>query len=81
MDGLLEALAPHLLELIAALLTAIIGWLAAQAKARAAGQQVEIVVYPDAPHGFHADYRPSYRQADAVDAWNRATGWLRAHGV
>jgi carboxymethylenebutenolidase len=38
-------------------------------------------VYPDAPHGFHADYRPSYRKADAEDAWNRAIAWLRSHGV
>ncbi|MGO4411008.1 MULTISPECIES: dienelactone hydrolase family protein [unclassified Brevundimonas] len=31
----------------------------------------EIVVYPDAPHGFHADYRASYREADAKDGWRR----------
>jgi carboxymethylenebutenolidase len=54
---------------------------AAQAKARAAGRAVEIVVFPDAPHGFHADYRPSYRKADAEDGWNRAIAWLHAHGV
>ena len=54
---------------------------AAQDKARAAGQVVDIVVYPDAPHGFHADYRPSYRKADAEDAWNRAIVWLRTYGV
>ena len=53
----------------------------AQDRARAAGRTVEIVVYPDAPHGFHADYRPSYRKADAEAAWGRAIGWLRAHGV
>ena len=54
---------------------------AAQRKARAAGQTVDVVVYPDAPHGFHADYRPSYRQADAQDAGRRALAWLHAHGV
>lgn len=54
---------------------------AAQAKARAAGETVEIVVYPDAPHGFHADYRPSYHKADAEAAWTRAIGWLQEHGV
>ena len=54
---------------------------AAQARARAAGQAVDVVVYPDAPHGFHADYRPSYREADAKDAWQRAVAWLRTHGV
>ena len=49
---------------------------AAEAKAKAAGKTVEIVIYPDAPHGFHADYRPSYREADAKDAWQRTLAWL-----
>ncbi len=49
--------------------------------ARASGRDVQIVVYPDAPHGFHADYRPSYRPADAADAWKRAIAWLKQHGV
>jgi carboxymethylenebutenolidase len=38
-------------------------------------------VYPDAPHGFHADYRPSYKQADAEDGWNRMIAWFKRHGV
>ena len=42
---------------------------AALAKAGATGS--EIMVYPDAPHGFHADYRASYREADAKDGWRR----------
>jgi carboxymethylenebutenolidase len=54
---------------------------AAAAKARAAGRTVEIVVYPDAPHGFHADYRPSYRKADAEDGWNRLLAWFKQHGA
>ncbi|MBX5452702.1 MAG: dienelactone hydrolase family protein [Acidobacteriia bacterium] len=54
---------------------------AAAAKAKAAGKIVEIVVYPDAPHGFHADYRPSYRKADAEDGWRRMLAWFRTHGV
>ena len=54
---------------------------AAQHRAQAAGRTVDAVVYPDAPHGFHADYRPSYRKADAEDAWGRALAWLRGHGV
>ena len=33
----------------------------------------EIVVYDDAPHGFHADYRASYAEADAKDGWSRLT--------
>ena len=54
---------------------------AAAAKARAAGHTVEIVVYPDAPHGFHADYRPSYRANDAADGWARMLAWFRKYGV
>ena len=53
----------------------------AASRARAAGATVEIVTFPDAPHGFHADYRPSYRQADAEAGWARAIGWFREHGV
>ena len=54
---------------------------AAAARARAAGQDVQIMVYPDAPHGFHADYRPSYREADAKDGWQRMLAFFTAHGV
>lgn len=49
--------------------------------AQAAGKSVELVVYPDAPHGFHADYRPSYRKEAAEDGWRRALAFLKAHGV
>lgn len=38
-------------------------------------------IYPDAPHAFHADYRPSYREAAAKDGWKRANAWLKAHGA
>lgn len=41
----------------------------------------EIVVYPEAPHGFHADYRPSYRREAAEDGWQRLQAWFRQHGV
>jgi carboxymethylenebutenolidase len=41
----------------------------------------EIVVYPEAPHAFHADYRPSYREDAARDGWQRALAWLAAHGA
>jgi carboxymethylenebutenolidase len=54
---------------------------AAQAKARAAGHTVEIIYYPDAGHGFHADYRPSYNRADAEAAWAQALAWLRTYDV
>lgn len=47
----------------------------------AAGKASEIVVYPDAPHAFHADYRPSYREAPAKDGWQRMLKWFRQHGA
>ncbi|ODV11640.1 MAG: carboxymethylenebutenolidase [Rubrivivax sp. SCN 70-15] len=47
----------------------------------AAARASEIVVYPDAGHAFHADYRPSYRAAAAEDGWKRALAWFKAHGV
>jgi carboxymethylenebutenolidase len=42
-----------------------------QALARAGQTGSQIVVYPDAPHGFHADYRASYAEADARDGWSK----------
>jgi carboxymethylenebutenolidase len=41
----------------------------------------EIVVYPEAPHAFHADYRPSYRQTEAEDGWKRLQEWFQSNGV
>lgn len=52
--------------------------LAVGSKAAAAS---EFVLYPDAPHAFHADYRASYREAAARDGWQRLLQWLRSHGV
>ncbi|MEW5789583.1 MAG: dienelactone hydrolase family protein [Pseudomonadota bacterium] len=40
-----------------------------------------IHLYPDAPHAFHADYRPSYRKTEAEDGWQRLQAWFRQHGV
>ena len=40
-----------------------------------------IVVYPEAPHAFYADYRPSYRKEAAEDGWKRMQAWLKQHGV
>jgi carboxymethylenebutenolidase len=40
-----------------------------------------IVVYPEAGHAFHADYRPSYRADAAHDGWTRCLAWLRSNGV
>ena len=50
-------------------------------KGSAAAQASEFVVYPDAPHAFPADYRPSFRKEAAEDGWKRALAWLRQHGV
>ena len=41
----------------------------------------EFVIYPDTPHAFYADYRPSYREGPARDGWKRLQEWLKRHGV
>lgn len=41
----------------------------------------EIILYPDAPHAFFADYRPSYRKEAAEDGWQRLQAWFKEHGV
>lgn len=46
-----------------------------------AAKASEFVVYPDTPHAFHADYRPSYRKAAAEDGWKRCVAWFKAHGA
>jgi len=48
---------------------------------KAAGNPSEIVVYPDTPHGFNADYRPSYRPEQAKDGWKRLLAWFKMYGV
>ena len=47
----------------------------------AAAKASRFVVYPDVPHAFHADYRPSYRKEAAEDGWKRALAWFKANGV
>ncbi|MBX9946636.1 MAG: dienelactone hydrolase family protein [Reyranella sp.] len=47
----------------------------------AAAKKSEIVTYPDMPHAFNADYRPSYRKEAAEDGWKRALAWFKANGV
>jgi carboxymethylenebutenolidase len=47
----------------------------------AAARRSEIVVYPDTPHAFHADYRPNYRKQAAEDGWKRCLAWFADHGV
>ena len=49
---------------------------------KAAGTPSDLVVYPEAGHGFHADFRPdNYRKADAEDGWKRMLDWFRKYGV
>lgn len=54
---------------------------AALAAGSAAAKRSEFVIYPDAPHAFHADYRPSYVKAAAEDGWQRCLAWFKAHNV
>ena len=54
---------------------------AALAAGSAAARRSEFVVYPDAPHAFHADYRPSFRKEAAEDGWKRCLAWFQAQGV
>jgi carboxymethylenebutenolidase len=50
-----------------------------EAALKAAGRTAEFVVYPEAPHAFHADYRPSYRENPAKDAWARCLAWFNKY--
>jgi carboxymethylenebutenolidase len=52
-----------------------------EAALKAAGKTAEFYEYPGAPHGFVADYRPSYRKGAAEDAWNKMTAWFKKYGV
>ena len=54
---------------------------AMRAALAAAGKPAEFKIYPDAPHGFHADYRGSYRKDAAEDAWRQMTAWFKTHKV
>ena len=54
---------------------------AALAVGSPAAKASTFVVYPEAPHAFHADYRPSFRKEPAEDGWNRALAWFKQHGV
>jgi len=48
---------------------------------KAAGKTAEFHEYPGAPHGFVADYRPSYRKDAAEDGWKQMTAWFKKYGV
>jgi carboxymethylenebutenolidase len=48
---------------------------------KANNKNANIIVYPDAPHGFHADYRPTYRKTEAEAAWKELLAWFKKNGV
>ena len=52
-----------------------------KAALQAAGKTAEFKIYPGAPHGFHADYRASYRKEAAEDAWNQMVAWFKKYKV
>jgi carboxymethylenebutenolidase len=52
-----------------------------EAKLKAAGKTAEFKIYPGAPHGFHADYRPSYRKEAAEQAWAELIAWFKKYKV
>ena len=54
---------------------------AMKAALEAAHKTAEFKIYPDVPHGFHADYRPSYRKDVAEDAWAQMQAWFKKYGV
>jgi carboxymethylenebutenolidase len=53
----------------------------ALAAGSAAAKKSEFVIYPEAPHAFHADYRPSYRKDAADDGWKRCLAWFKSNGA
>ena len=66
------------LDTVEQMKTALAG---AGAAGNAAARGSEFVIYPDSPHAFHADYRPTYRAGPAQDGFKRALEWFKAKGV
>ena len=52
-----------------------------RAALKAAVTKSEIILFPDTPRGFHADYRPTYRKAQADEGWAKSTAWFKANGA
>jgi carboxymethylenebutenolidase len=48
---------------------------------KSSSSKSEIIVYPDAPHAFFADYRPSYRETEAKEGWKRLQAWFKQYGI
>jgi carboxymethylenebutenolidase len=55
--------------------------LAAAAPKNPAAKASRFEIYPDAPHGFHADYRALYREGPAKDGWEKCVAWFKQNGV
>ncbi|MCF8197735.1 MAG: dienelactone hydrolase family protein [Sulfuritalea sp.] len=95
LDGLASEQTPkHPLDLVAQIKPPVLGLYggkdqgiplddveAMRTELKKAGSKSELHVYPEAPHAFNADYRPSYRKDAAEDGWKRMLAWLRQHGV
>ena len=45
------------------------------------GNPSQLNVYPEAQHGFNADYRPTYDKEAAQDAWKKMLAWFRKYGL
>jgi carboxymethylenebutenolidase len=52
-----------------------------EARMKAAGKPAEFHIFDGAPHGFHADYRPSYREQQAKEAWADMLNWFKKYNV
>ena len=52
-----------------------------RAALRQAGNPSNIILYPDTPHGFNADYRPTYRAEAAKDGWTKMMAYFKDRGV
>lgn len=52
-----------------------------RAALKEAGKKSDIILFPDTPRGFYADYRPTYRKATADEAWGKLVAWFKANGV
>ncbi len=52
-----------------------------KAALKSAGKAGDIIVYPDSQHGFHADYRPTYKAEAAKDGWTKLLAYFKEHGV
>ena len=52
-----------------------------KASSNPAAAKSRFVIYPDAPHAFHADYRATYQEGPAKDGWDQCIKWLKQQGV